>query len=223
MMFTICVTYAVVSPIILIWGCAYFSVAWFTYTYQLIYVFKRSNDTGGASFPAIYGRLNNGMIIGQLVIIAMFVLLKAMIPAVIFVFVPIYTISTKSSAKSFGYYFKKTCVNTANEEGFGKVNIVTKGENNFIAPAVKALLVRRWCKEGSEEQKEKGHQQLDDVARRDSRRSSFNVESINNATFSDSSAKQRGKTDIKKEEVKQADDVSRGDTKKTEEPLTTSL
>jgi len=163
MMFTICVTYAVVSPVILIWGSAYFVVAYFTFTYQLIYVYKRSNDTGGASFPAIYGRLNNGMIIGQLVIIAMFVLVKAMIPAAIFLCAPIYTLSTKSYAKRYGYYFCQTCVNTANEEGVGKMNIVTKGDNNFIAPAVKALQTGPLWKAKMDEEKEKGYQKQNNI------------------------------------------------------------
>merc|ERR1719320_1066763 len=158
MMFTICVTYAVVSPIILIWGLIYFIVAYFTYTYQLIYVFKKSNDTGGATFPAIYGRLNNGMIIGQLVIVAMFVLVDSIVCAAIFLLVTVYTIATKSREKMYAYYFKSTSVSSAKKESVGTMNLVTKGENNFIAPAVKALKARRAGKEASEDQKDAGSQ-----------------------------------------------------------------
>jgi len=148
MMFTVCVTYAVVSPLILVWGFCYFAVAYFTYTYQLIYVFKRSNDTGGASFPGIYGRLNNGMIIGQLVIIAMFVLVDSIACATLFLSAIIYTIATKYSARKYAHYFESTSVSSAIKYGTAKTNIVTKGENNFIAPAVKALI--KW-REGNEE------------------------------------------------------------------------
>jgi len=140
MMFTICVTYAVVSPIILIWGCLYFMVAYFTYTYQLIFVYERSNDTGGSSFPAIYGRLNNGMFLGQLVIISMFVLVDSMSVAAVFALVPFYTMTTKSNAKrDYAYYFEQTSVRSAKEEGAGKSDIVVKGKCSYVSPAVEAL------------------------------------------------------------------------------------
>lgn len=151
MMFTICVTYAVVTPMILIWGFFYFLMAYFTFTYQLIYVYKKSNDTGGSSFPSVYGRLNNGMVIGQLVIIAMLVLVESMVPAAIFLFVPFYTLSTKSDSYRYAYYFNTTSVRSAKEARSG---IVIKGESNFIAPAVKALQAF---------QKDKGLQNLDDA------------------------------------------------------------
>jgi len=145
LMFTICVTYAVISPLILVWGCLYFLFAYITFTYQLVYIFKRGNDTGGRNFPAVYGRLNYGMVIGQLVIIAMMVLQEAIPQAVLFLFVPLYTISTRRESKrKYGYYFGRTSLISAqnSDEAVkrkGETPIV-QGENSFMSPAVKALI-----------------------------------------------------------------------------------
>jgi hypothetical protein len=151
-MFTICMTYAVVSPIILVWGCLYFLIAYFTYTYQLLFIFERSNDTGGSRFPSVFGRLCNGMIIGQIVIILMLVLVKSMVLAGLFVLIPFYTLYMKSEAKKYAYYFGRTSAGTAQEDFDSSRNILVQARNNFVAPPVKALQFksRDWNK-GSED------------------------------------------------------------------------
>jgi len=145
LMFTICITYAVISPIVLIWGCLYFLFAYITYTYQLIYVYKRGNDTGGSHFPSVFGRLNYGMMIGQFVIIAMMVLQQAIPQSIVFLFVPIYTANTSwGSKRKYGYYFGRTSLLSAatidaDVQASGKKPVV-QGKNGFQAPAVKALM-----------------------------------------------------------------------------------
>jgi len=138
LMFTICMTYAVVSPVILIWGCFYFLFSYFTYTYQLIFTFKKCNDTGGSSFPSAYGKLCNGMIIAQMVIIGMLVLVDATHLAALFMLVPFYTQYKRSESKKYAYYFGRTSVGTAQEDVDESI-IVVKDNSNFVAPAVKAL------------------------------------------------------------------------------------
>jgi len=149
LMFTICTTYAVISPLILVWGCFYFFLAYITFTYQLVYVYKRGDETGGLFFPAVYDRLNFGMVIGQVVVIAMLVLKEAYAQAILFLVVPLNTLRTRSHAKrNFGYYYRSTSLKTANEAGLS--NAPTQRRNNFVAPAIQAL-IQAESEDGDEE------------------------------------------------------------------------
>jgi len=171
LMFTICVTYAVIAPMVLICGCVYFFFAYMTFTYQLLYVFKRGNDTGGRSFPSVYGKLSNGMLIGQFVIIAIMILANAIPQAVLFLFVPIYTISARRQAvQTYGYYFGRTSLHSARLSDIGIRNKgkspVVAGENNFMAPAVKALREKSHRKNERSRNSSRGKVEMGRVSRK---------------------------------------------------------
>eukprot|EP00494_Astrolonche_serrata_P032422 UN32691 len=72
-MFSICLTYAVIAPFIVIWGACYFLCAYFIFTYQLLFVYK-PRACGGRLFPIVYSRLHVGLYIADVVLIGMSVL-----------------------------------------------------------------------------------------------------------------------------------------------------
>merc|ERR1719205_244852 len=116
-MFTICTTFAVISPFILIWGALYFFISYFVFTYQLVYCYKKGNDTGGQLFPTVFSKLMIGICIGQVVVIAMFVLKEAAVQAALFAFVPIYTLATRSSSlKKYAVYFSMSSLESMQED-----------------------------------------------------------------------------------------------------------
>merc|ERR1719357_761703 len=105
LMFSICTTYAVVSPLILVFGAVYFLFGYIIFTYQLVYVYKKGNEHGGRLTPTVYERLNYGMVIGQLVVVAMLVLKNALYQAGILLFVPfITTYINWNSLNKYGQY-----------------------------------------------------------------------------------------------------------------------
>jgi len=149
LMFTICTTYAVVSPLILLFGALYFFFAYMVFTYQLVYVYKKGNEYGGRLTPTVYGRLNYGMVIGQLVVTAMLVLLDAVWQSIIFLSLPILTIGIcRSSLSKYEQYFGCSSLATlAESDSQLKQDIrngvatrpVKEGSNDFIAPLLQAL------------------------------------------------------------------------------------
>jgi len=62
----ICFTYAIISPIILIFGAVYFSAALMVYKKQVLYVYTPSYESGAELFPHICSRTIIGLICGQL-------------------------------------------------------------------------------------------------------------------------------------------------------------
>jgi len=151
LMFTICTTYAVVSPLILVFGAVYFLFGYIIFTYQLVYVYKKGNEHGGRLTPTVYERLNYGMVIGQLVVAAMLILLNALYQAGLLLIVPfITTYINWNSLKKYGQFFGCSSLATLGESDrklqqdikSGIATLPVKlGENSFIAPMLQALRV----------------------------------------------------------------------------------
>lgn len=68
--------YCVVSPIILIFNVITFSLFWFVYRYNTLYVTKFRFDTGGLLFPRAINQLFTGVYVMELCLIGLFFLVR---------------------------------------------------------------------------------------------------------------------------------------------------
>jgi hypothetical protein len=73
----ICATYACISPLILIAGLLYFSMAAYFYTYQMLYVYVPSFETGGKWWPRVAKMYIVALIFAQSTMAGMMMLKQA--------------------------------------------------------------------------------------------------------------------------------------------------
>jgi len=113
--FVLVAAYAVISPLIIVFGMFYFFLAYMIFAHQLIFVYKPC-DLEGRVFTTIYGRIHAGVIIGQICLISQFALKEnyvqagLMIPAI---FITLRNIRKHRS--TFGKYFLNASLKAANE------------------------------------------------------------------------------------------------------------
>lgn len=69
LIFVIVLTYSCISPLILIFGCIYFIVAYIIYKYQFLYIHYPKYETYGRFAPMIVNRCMTGLIIFQFTMI----------------------------------------------------------------------------------------------------------------------------------------------------------
>jgi hypothetical protein len=70
----VCMTYAVIAPLIITAGIAYFLLAHFVYKHQMLYVYEPIFETGGQFWPKVFRRYVFALFIAQATLIGMFVL-----------------------------------------------------------------------------------------------------------------------------------------------------
>ena len=68
--------YSVISPLILVFNVITFSLFWFVYRYNTLYVTKFTRDTGGLLFPNAINTMFTGVYIMELALFGMFFLIK---------------------------------------------------------------------------------------------------------------------------------------------------
>ncbi|KAJ5087869.1 hypothetical protein N7456_011485 [Penicillium angulare] len=68
--------YSVIAPLILVFNVITFSLFWFVYRYNTLYVTKFRFDTGGLLFPRAINQLFTGLYIMEIALIAMFFLVE---------------------------------------------------------------------------------------------------------------------------------------------------
>merc|ERR550534_484103 len=113
--FILVATYMVISPLIIVFGAIYYFLAYFTFAYQLIFVYKE-RDVEGRLFTIVYGRLHAGIIIGQICVILQFVLKENYLQAGLLlpaIYITQYNI--RRYQDSFGKYFKFPSLKAASE------------------------------------------------------------------------------------------------------------
>ncbi|KAL8805094.1 MAG: hypothetical protein Q9182_002184 [Xanthomendoza sp. 2 TL-2023] len=68
--------YSVISPLIMVFNIATFSLFWFVYRYNTLYVTKFRFDTGGLLFPKAINQLFTGLYVMELCLIGLFFLVR---------------------------------------------------------------------------------------------------------------------------------------------------
>ncbi|EGG02890.1 uncharacterized protein MELLADRAFT_90487 [Melampsora larici-populina 98AG31] len=63
--FNICMAYSVITPVILIFGCLYFGMAYLVYKYKIINIYCRPYESRGEAWPIACNRIGWGLIIFQ--------------------------------------------------------------------------------------------------------------------------------------------------------------
>lgn len=76
-------TYAIISPLILLFGCAAFFLLYVAYLYNLTYVFQESPDSRGMHYPRALFQTMVGLYIGQVCLLGLFVFGKGWGPIVL--------------------------------------------------------------------------------------------------------------------------------------------
>ncbi|KAI9292695.1 DUF221-domain-containing protein [Neoconidiobolus thromboides FSU 785] len=90
LVFTLTMTYSVISPLILVVGTCYYVVGHFVNKYIMLYVAYRNYETGGMLWPCIFNRIMVGVFLKQLLMTGYFGLKNfyplsiAMLPLIIF-------------------------------------------------------------------------------------------------------------------------------------------
>lgn len=74
--FSLGMIYSVIAPLILVFNVITFSLFWFVYRYNTLYVTKFRFDTGGLLFPRAINQLFTGLYIMEIALIAMFFLVE---------------------------------------------------------------------------------------------------------------------------------------------------
>jgi len=69
LIFVISLTYSCISPLILIFGCIYFIVAYIVYKYQFLYIHYPKYETYGRYAPMLVNRCMTGLIIFQVTMV----------------------------------------------------------------------------------------------------------------------------------------------------------
>lgn len=62
LIFNVCVTYSVISPVILVFATLYFGIAYLVYKYKLLFVYYRPFESRGQAWPAACNRIGWGLI-----------------------------------------------------------------------------------------------------------------------------------------------------------------
>ncbi|ORX90223.1 DUF221-domain-containing protein, partial [Basidiobolus meristosporus CBS 931.73] len=82
LVFVIVLTYSVMTPLILVFGVAYFSIAYLFHKYNFLYVYFRRFETGGKFWPVVVRRLVIGIFIFQLTMLGVLLLNNAFAPGI---------------------------------------------------------------------------------------------------------------------------------------------
>ncbi|KAL8280604.1 hypothetical protein RQP46_006927 [Phenoliferia psychrophenolica] len=81
LIFTLGLTYSVISPLILPFATLYFGMAYLVYKYKLLFVYYRPYESRGQAWPLAFNRIAWGMIIFQVFMMGLFVVRKAFLLA----------------------------------------------------------------------------------------------------------------------------------------------
>ncbi|KAF9098225.1 hypothetical protein BGX27_000837 [Mortierella sp. AM989] len=90
--FVIVLIYSCIKPLILVFGVIYFAMAYIIYKYQLLYVLYHPYDSGGRTWPMVYGRIIHGLLIFQSTMLGLLLLNQAYLLGVFLAPLPLGTI-----------------------------------------------------------------------------------------------------------------------------------
>ncbi|GAA6030870.1 hypothetical protein JCM8097_008916 [Rhodosporidiobolus ruineniae] len=77
LIWTLGMTYSIITPIILPFAAIYFGLAYLVYKYRLLFVFYRPYESRGQAWPLAFNRVGTGLFIFQLFMLGLFVTKKA--------------------------------------------------------------------------------------------------------------------------------------------------
>eukprot|EP00492_Amphilonche_elongata_P005858 TRINITY_DN98_c0_g1_i3.p1 TRINITY_DN98_c0_g1~~TRINITY_DN98_c0_g1_i3.p1 ORF type:complete len:291 (+),score=20.92 TRINITY_DN98_c0_g1_i3:25-873(+) len=145
MIFTVCVTYAAISPIILIWGLLYFFLAHIISKHQILYVHKIHRFSQlWKHWPTIYQRLHIGLLIGIVVMVGVFSLKEAIqqIPCLIAFGALVYG-HCETQLDTFAHYFKQPCLDSCWEHDMMNGPQEWQGNNLYLPDCIRELRRKR--------------------------------------------------------------------------------
>ena len=88
----IAITYSIISPLVMLFGTIGFSLLYFAYRYNLLFVYNDSIDTKGLLYPRALYQTLTGIYLSEIVLIGLFGLKAAVGPLILMVILLIFTI-----------------------------------------------------------------------------------------------------------------------------------
>ncbi|BGP27145.1 hypothetical protein JCM10295v2_006109 [Rhodotorula toruloides] len=85
LIWTIGLTYSIITPLILPFATLYFGLAYLTYKYRFLFVFYRPYESRGQAWPLAYNRVGLGLLIFQVFMLGFFTVRKAFLLVVLMV------------------------------------------------------------------------------------------------------------------------------------------
>jgi hypothetical protein len=79
------VTYSVVAPLVSLFALVYFALAYPVYVHQLMYVYQPTAHTGGTQWPVVCGCCVAALVVQELLLLGIFGIKKAAVPAALLV------------------------------------------------------------------------------------------------------------------------------------------
>ncbi|GAA5962187.1 hypothetical protein JCM8115_006622 [Rhodotorula mucilaginosa] len=76
LIWTIGITYSIITPLILPFAMLYFGLAYFVYKYRFLFVFYRPYESRGQAWPLAYNRVGLGLLIFQVFMLGLFTVRK---------------------------------------------------------------------------------------------------------------------------------------------------
>jgi len=73
LIFVIAFTYAPIAPFVIPWTVIFYAIAYLFGKYLLIYVYSPGYDSGGLFWPVVFNRIIFGMVLGQLILLGVFI------------------------------------------------------------------------------------------------------------------------------------------------------
>ncbi|KAM0746908.1 DUF221-domain-containing protein [Meredithblackwellia eburnea MCA 4105] len=81
LIFTLGVTYSIITPLILPFTTLYFGLAYLVYKYKLLFVYYRPYESRGQAWPLAFNRIGWGLLIFQVFMLGLFIVRKAFLLA----------------------------------------------------------------------------------------------------------------------------------------------
>lgn len=88
----IAITYSIISPLVMLFATIGFSLLYFAYRYNLLFVYNASIDTKGLVYPRALYQTMTGVYLAEIVLIGLFALKAAIGPLIILVILLIFTV-----------------------------------------------------------------------------------------------------------------------------------
>ncbi|BGP55728.1 hypothetical protein JCM8202v2_003335 [Rhodotorula sphaerocarpa] len=85
LIWTIGITYSIITPLILPFATLYFGLAYFVYKYRFLFVFYRPYESRGQAWPLAYNRVGVGLMIFQVFMLGLFTVRKVFLLVVLMV------------------------------------------------------------------------------------------------------------------------------------------
>jgi hypothetical protein len=150
--------YSVMSTKILLFGTLYFTLGYFVYKYQLMYVMVHPQHSTGRAWPLIFRRVCIGLILFHLSMGGLLALQSAYVLAPLIAPLPMMTLAYwYNFEKTIGPLLKFIALRAIETEGSGSASAMNQGSQVLASDETSALLHRpRSMSRTLDEQRERG-------------------------------------------------------------------